>query len=100
MSRRAKKVDHTYPVVSSRDAGLGPGSGGQSGDIQGLSDIASADSESVLELIEEGQYQEADVIRGVEDAQYADVSEVHTKEMPEDDVPEEYLETDEYGEKD
>ena len=33
---------------------LGPDSAGQSGDIQEISDIADADSESVEELLEEG----------------------------------------------
>ncbi len=45
-----------------------PGGGGQSGDTQGLSDVASADSESVEELAEAGQSYEADMIRGLEDA--------------------------------
>jgi hypothetical protein len=98
MSHPEKRVDHTYPIVSSKDAGLGPGSAGQSGDIQGLSDIASADSESVVELLEEGQFREADVISGVEDAPDADEAEVHTRQVPEDDVPDEYLEADEYPE--
>jgi hypothetical protein len=66
----------------------------ESGDAQGLSDVASADSESVEELLEEGQYYEAEAISGVEDAPDADVSEVHTKQVPEDDVPPEYLERD------
>jgi len=56
-----------------------------------LSDDAEAGSESVLELIEEGQSFEAEVISGVENAPDPDVSEVHTKEVPEDDVPTEYL---------
>jgi hypothetical protein len=34
------------------------------------------------------------VISGVEDAPDADVDEIHTKEVPEDDVPDEYLEKD------
>ena len=33
---------------------LGPASAGQSGDLQQLSDVADADSESVEELVEEG----------------------------------------------
>jgi hypothetical protein len=70
---------------------LGPDSAGQSGDIQDLSDIADADSESVEELIEEGNAYEAEVIDGVENVPDADVSEVRTREVPEDDVPEEYL---------
>jgi hypothetical protein len=75
----------------SRKQGLGPGSAGQSGDTQGLSDEAEADSESVLELIEEGQSFEAEAISGVEDAPDADAGEVRTKQVPEDDVPSEYL---------
>ena len=65
-------------------------SAGQSGDTQGLSDIEEADSESVEELTEEGQGLEADVIDAVENAPDPDVSEVRTREVPEDDVPEEY----------
>jgi hypothetical protein len=58
-----------------------------------LSDVAEAGSESVAELVEDGQSFEAEVIGGVEDAPDPDVAEVHTKEVPEDDVPSEYLET-------
>ena len=65
--------------------------GGQSGDLQGLSNIEGADSESVDELLEEGNAFEADVVTGVEDAGGADEREVRTHEVPEDDVPEEYL---------
>ena len=72
--------------------GLRPRAGGQSGDLQGLSNIASAESESVDELLEEGNAFEADVVKGVEDA--GDEGEVHTHEVPEDDVPEEYLDKD------
>jgi hypothetical protein len=63
---------------------------GQSGDTQGLSNLAQADSESVAELVEEGQFFEAAVISGVENAPDADVSPVKTKQTPEDDVPLEY----------
>jgi len=72
------------------DSELGPDSAGQSGDLQGISDVADADSESVKELVEEGNSFEADVIDGVENAKNADVSEVRTRQVPEDDVPEEY----------
>jgi len=65
--------------------------GRQSGDLQGLSIIESADSESVGELIEEGNAFEADAVKGVEDAGNADEKEVRTHEVPEDDVPDEYL---------
>ncbi len=69
-------------------------SGGQSGDLQGLSGIARANSESVDELLEEGNAFEADVVAGVEDAGNAEEGEVHTHEVSEDDIPEEYLEKD------
>ena len=72
----------------------GPETGGQSGDTQGLSDVAEADSESVEELAEEGQFFEAALVSGVENAPDPDVAEVTTREMPEDDVPPEYLERD------
>lgn len=74
--------------------GLGARSGGQSGDLQGLSNRAGADSESVDELLEEGNAFEAEVVKGVEDVPDADEGEVRTHEVPEDDVPEEYLEKD------
>ena len=67
-------------------------SAGQSGDLQGLSNIERADSESVDELIEEGNAFEADAVMGVESAE--DEKEVRTHEVPEDDVPEEYLDKD------
>ena len=81
----------TYALGSSREKGMGPGSAGQSGDTQGLSDVAEAGSESVEELVEEGQSFEAEAISGVEQAPDPDVAEVHTTEVPEDDVPSEYL---------
>jgi hypothetical protein len=70
--------------------GLGPNSGGQSGDIQALPRDEDVDSESVEELAEEGQAFEAEVVSGVENAPDADQGEVRTHEFPEDDVPDEY----------
>ena len=69
----------------------GPGSAGQSGDTQQLRDSAFAGSESIEELVEEGNAYEAGILSGVENAADADVAEVRTREAPEDDVPEEYL---------
>jgi hypothetical protein len=74
-----------------RNDQLGPDSAGQSGDTQQISNLPDADSESVEELVEEGNAFEADAVLGVEEASDADVSEVTTREVPEDDVPEEYL---------
>jgi hypothetical protein len=73
---------------------LGPEAGGQSGDTEGLSAAELADSESVEELVEEGQAFEAGVISGVENAPDADKGEVRTRQVPEDDVPQEYLDED------
>jgi hypothetical protein len=67
--------------------GLGENAAGQSGDLQGLSRAENADSESVEELIEEGQSFEADVVSGVENAPDADQGEVHTHGRPEDELP-------------
>jgi hypothetical protein len=64
--------------------------GEQSGDLQGLSNVQDADSESVDELLEEGNAFEAEVVKGVEDAGDADEGEVRTHEVPQDDVPGEY----------
>jgi len=74
--------------------GLGPETGGQSGDTEGLSRSELADSESVEELLEEGQAFEAGVVSGVENAPDADAGEVRTRQFPEDDVPQEYLDED------
>lgn len=84
----------TYPTAPVREKGGGPGSAGQSGDTQGLPDVAEAGPESVVELLEEGQFYEAEILLGVETAVDADVAEVRTTEVPEDDVPTEDSGTD------
>ena len=70
---------------------LGSRSGEQSGDLQGLSNVQGADSESVDELLEQGNAFEADVVKGVEDAGDADEGEVRSHEVPQDNVPGKYL---------
>jgi hypothetical protein len=77
-------------TVSFEPKGLGARSGGQSGDLQGLSNRAGADSESVDELLEEGNAFEAEVVKGVEDVPDADEGEIRTRQFPADDVPAEY----------
>jgi hypothetical protein len=72
--------------------GLGARSAGQAGDTQGLSASPGVDSESVEELMEEGQPFEAEVLNGIETATDPDEDEVKTHEVPEDDVPDEYRE--------
>ena len=63
-------------------------------DLQGISMRDRADSESVGELLDEGQTLEAEAVQGVEDAPDADQGEIRTREVPEDDVPQEYLDED------
>lgn len=77
-------------AFSPEELGRGRRSGELSGDLQGLSNIEDADSESVAELLEEGNPFEADVVKGVEDAPSPDNGPVRTHEVPEDDVPDEY----------
>jgi hypothetical protein len=81
-------------LVGYQRKGLGALTGGQSGDIQGISSRSGTDSESVKELLEEGQTFEAEAVSGVENAADPDVSEVVTHQFPEDDVPEEYQDPD------
>jgi hypothetical protein len=87
-ARRGKQEN--IETVTFEPKGLGPRSGGQSGDLQGLSNRAGADSESVDELLEEGNAFEAEVVKGVEDVPDADEGEVRTRQFPVDDVPTEY----------
>jgi hypothetical protein len=95
LSKKKTRVRGKSEIVDAlvfEPKGLGPRSGGQAGDLQGLSELESADSESVGELLEEGNAFEAEVVKGVEDVRDADKGEVVTHEVPEDDIPEEYRE--------
>ena len=79
--RPSSSPNEALPMIK----GPGAGSGGQSGDIEGLSDVESADSESVEELVEEGQDYEAELVSAVENAPDPDQGELST-EVPEDDL--------------
>jgi len=102
--KRAVKAKHrqqfvkgqTSPgsLVAYEQRGLGARSGGQSGDTQGLSASRNVGSESVEELMEEGQSFEAEVLNGIERVPDPDKGEIETHEVPEDDVPEEYQKPD------
>jgi hypothetical protein len=91
--RRVALVTSSDVADSKRGRGLGATAAGQAGDTQGLSNAEEADSESVEELIQEGQSFEASVVCGVEHAD-ADQAEVRTTEVSQDDVPPEYLDQD------
>jgi len=94
-SKRNRRKSHRPDVVTFSRKVSGSRSGEQSGDLQGLSNVEAADSESVQELLEEGNAFEAEVVKGVEDAgDRSGTGEVRTHEVPEDDVPGEYLDKD------
>lgn len=92
--RRSRGSNPTMDVVESPLNSSRARTGGQSGDLQGLSNVEGAAAESVDELLEEGNSFEAGVLAGVERAGNADEEEVRTHEVPEDDVPTEYLDRD------
>ncbi|MGC1653233.1 MAG: hypothetical protein WA722_10500 [Candidatus Sulfotelmatobacter sp.] len=85
--RKGQSVDTTAFALER----LGSRSGEQSGDLQGLSNVQGADSESVDELLAQGNAFEADVVKGVEDAGDTDEGEVRSHEVPQDNVPGKYL---------
>jgi hypothetical protein len=90
---RRKGLAQNVVTFSRKESGSR--SGEQSGDLQGLSNVEAANSESVQELLEEGNAFEAEVVKGVEDAgDRGGTREVRTHEVPEDDVPDEYLDKD------
>jgi hypothetical protein len=91
---KTKSKTNSEPPNESYKSANDSGAAGQSGDTQGLSNIEDVDSESVRELAEEGQSYEAAAVSGVEDAPDPDTAEVTTTQVPEDDVPEEYLNQD------
>jgi hypothetical protein len=91
LKKRVRKKNQSVDTVAFSPEEPVARSGRQSGDLQGLSTVESANSESVGELLEEGNEFEADIVKGVEDAGSADEKEVRTHEVPEDDVPGEYL---------
>jgi len=92
--KRLRGKSQTVETVVFAPEGLVARSGGQSGDLQGLSSLEGADSESVDELLEEGNAFEAEAVKGVQDADDADEGEVHSHEVPQDDVPGEYRDKD------
>ena len=91
LKKRVGEKSQSADTVGFSPEGPVARSGRQSGDLQGLSSFEGADSEGVGELLEEGNEFEADVVKGVEDAGNADEKEVRTHEVPQDDVPGEYL---------
>jgi hypothetical protein len=92
--KKSRPIEPTTTLQREPPPDTGAASAGQSGDLQGLSGSEEAENESVRELIEEGQFFEASVVEGVENAPSADEGPVRTHERPEDDVPPEYTDQD------
>lgn len=79
--RRDREAEETELDELGSDPGqVGPESGGQSGDAQGLSGDNEADAESVEGLAEDDQAYEAEVVDGVEDAGDHPERPVHSHE--------------------
>jgi hypothetical protein len=90
LKKQVQGKSQSVDTVAFAPEGLEAQTGEQSGDLQGLSNAEGADSESVDELLEQGNAFEAEVVKGVEEAEDADEGEVRTHEVPQDDVPGEY----------
>ena len=92
--RQAAMGSQNVETVQMKPRALRAGAGAGGGDFGGVSTVESVDSESADELLEEGQAFEAGIVSGVEDPPDADQGPVKTREVPEDDVPEEYRDPD------
>jgi hypothetical protein len=69
MAKRNTRKDEAQIDELGSDLGQASSdSAGQSGDVQGLSQVADVDEESVGELAETEQTYEAEVVAGIEDA--------------------------------
>ena len=90
-ARRGRRDASLNDVVPYDDEARDPALGVGSGDTMGLSREELAASESVEELADEGQAFEAGILDGVENAPDADRGPIKTREVPEDDVPQEYI---------
>ena len=80
VERNVRKDEAQIEELGSDLGQAGSDSAGQSGDAQGLSQIADADEESVEELAETDQPYEAGVVDGLEDAADHPEMAVHTRE--------------------
>ena len=90
MAKHESRDNEAQPDELGNDPGqVGSDSAGQSGDTQGLSQIADAAAESVEELADTDQAYEAEAIGGVEDAADHPERPVHSSENKArpDDIP-------------
>lgn len=90
-ARRGRRDANLNDLVPYDDEARDPALGVDSGGTMGLSREELAGPESVEELVDEGQAFEAGILDGVENAPDADRGPIKTREVPEDDVPQEYI---------
>jgi hypothetical protein len=81
---RAARISSNEAAPTLRTRGLR--SAGQSGDTEGLSDAPGVDSESVAELVEEGQGFEAELVDAIEHAPDPDQAELDAELPAENDA--------------
>ena len=85
LARKSRRPSTALPSEAAPMVkGRGSRTAGQSGDTEGLSDVEDVDSESVEELVEEGQDFEAELVDAVEKAPDPDEGELDA-EIPEED---------------
>ena len=80
VTRKLRNDEAPIDELGSDSGQAGSDSAGQSGDPQGLSQIADVDEESVGELAETDQSYEAEAVEGLEDAADHPERAVHTRE--------------------
>ena len=87
--RKSRDNEAQLDELGSDPGQVGSDSAGQSGDTQGLSQIADAAAESVEELADTEQAYEAEAVDGVEDAADHPERPVHTRAdyVRADDIP-------------
>src|ERR1700751_2215813 len=78
--KKRTRTKREYLSTQAFSPEVGSRSVGPSGDLQGVSRLEDADSESVEELLEEGNTFEAGAVLGVEEADSHDKKEVRTHE--------------------
>jgi len=88
--KKSKPVSPAPPAPELAAPESGPDAAGQSGDLQGLPGREDVDNESVRELVEEGNFYEASVVDGVENAPDPDAGKMRVRRRREDDLPPEY----------
>ena len=87
---KSTPIEPVTPARNRKRPETGSAAAGQSGDLQGLPDREDVESESVSELVEEGQYYEASMVDAVENAPLPDEGPVRAHQRPEDDLAPEY----------